>query len=137
MGVVEDGAAGGLVDATGLHAHQAVLDDVRQADAVFAAQLVEFRHHLHAGEGLPVQLGGHALLKVQSDVGGLVGGLLGGDAQLQEARLVVLGLVGGVFQIQALVGEVPQVLVLGVIGLRLIFRGMSWASAYSISSRGT
>ena len=123
VGVVEDGAAGSLVDAPGLHAHQAVLDDIRQADAVFAAQLVELGHHLHAGECLPVQLGGHALLKVQGDVGGLVGGLLGGDAQFQEARLVVLGLVGGVLQIQALVGEVPQVLVLGVVGLPVDFQG--------------
>ena len=34
VGPVEDGAAGGLVDAAVLHAHQPVLHDVQQADAV-------------------------------------------------------------------------------------------------------
>ena len=47
----------------------------------------------------------------------------GRDAQLQEARLFVLGLVARVFQIQALVAEMPQVFVLGVVGLPGDFQG--------------
>src|SRR5699024_11983307 len=46
-GLVEDGAAGGLVDAAALHAHQAVLDDVQQADAVLAANLVQAFQQVH------------------------------------------------------------------------------------------
>ena len=73
-------------------------------------------HHVGAREGLAVQLGGNTLFKMQGDVGGLVGSLLGGHTQLQEPGLVVLRLVGGILQIQALVGQVPQVLILGVVG---------------------
>ena len=116
-GLVEDGAAGGLVDAAALHAHQAVLDDVQQADAVLAAHLVQVFHQLHGAHLLAVHGGGDALFKVDGHISGHVGGLLGADAQLQEAGLVVLGLVGGVFQVHALVGQVPEVFVLGVVGL--------------------
>src|SRR5699024_8146376 len=72
---------------------------------------------LHGAHLLAVHGGWDALFKVDGHIGGHVGGLLGADAQLQEAGLVVLGLVGGVFQVHALVGQVPEVLVLGVVGL--------------------
>jgi len=52
-----------------------------------------------------------------------VGSLLRADTQLQEAGLVVLGLVGGALQIEALVAQVPQVLVLGVVGLAVDLQG--------------
>ena len=114
---------GGLVHAPVLHAYQPVLHDVQQADAVGAAQLVEPADevaglHLHSVHGR-----GPALLKVDGDIGGGVGGHGGGDPHLQEAGLVVLGLVGGVLQVQALVGQVPQVLVLGVAGLPADLQG--------------
>ena len=114
---------GGLVHAPVLHAHQPVLHDVQQADAVGAAQLVELADDVAGLHLLAVHCHGHALLKVQGDVGGLVRGLHGGDAHLQEAGLVVLGLVGGVLQVQALVGQVPEVLILGVVGLPADLQG--------------
>ena len=41
MRFVQDGAARGLVNAAALHADQAVLDHIIQADAVAAADLVQ------------------------------------------------------------------------------------------------
>ena len=41
MRLVQDGSAGSLVHAAALHADQTVLYDVDDADAVFAAQLIE------------------------------------------------------------------------------------------------
>ena len=60
---------------------------------------------------------------MDGEVGRGIGSLLRGDAQLQETRLVVLRLVGGVLQIQTLVAQVPQVLVLGVVGLTVDLQG--------------
>ena len=122
-GLVQDGTAGGLVHAAALHAHQAVLHDIQQADAVLAAQLVQVFHQLHSAHLLAVHGGGDALFKVDGHIGGLIGSLLGADAQLQEAGLVVLRLVGGAFQIQTLVAQVPQVLVLGIVGLAVDLQG--------------
>ena len=121
--LVQDGTAGGLIDAAALHAHQTVLHDIQQADAVLAAQLVQVFHQLHSAHLLAVHGGGDALFKVDGHIGGLIGSLLGADAQLQEAGLVVLGLVGGAFQIEALVAQVPQVLVLGIVGLAVDLQG--------------
>jgi hypothetical protein len=72
VGLVEDGAARGLVDAAALHAHQPVLHDVQQADAVFAAQLVELVDNLLGAHLLAVDGRGHALFKLQLHIGGLV-----------------------------------------------------------------
>ena len=80
-------------------------------------------HQLHSAHLLAVHGGGDALFKVDGHIGGLIGSLLGADAQLQETGLVVLGLVGGAFQIEALVAQVPQVLVLGVVGLAVDLQG--------------
>jgi hypothetical protein len=60
---------------------------------------------------------------VDGDVGRGVGGLLGGNAQLQEARLIVLRLQGRLFEVEALMAQVPQVLVLGVVGLTVDLQG--------------
>ena len=122
-GLVQDGTAGGLIDAAALHAHQTVLHDIQQADAVLAAQLVQVLHQLHSAHLLAVHGGGDALFKVDGHIGGNIGSLLGGDAQLQETGLVVLGLVGGALQIQTLVAQVPQVLILGVVGLAVDLQG--------------
>jgi hypothetical protein len=46
---VEDGAAGGLVDAAALHADEAVLDEIDAADAVLAAEFVEVPSRRRAG----------------------------------------------------------------------------------------
>ena len=110
--LVQDGTAGGLIDAAALHADETVLDDVQQADAVGAAQLVQILDQLDALHLLAVHSGGDALLKVDGDVGRGVGGLLGGNAQLQEARLIVLRLQGRLLEVEALMDQVPQVLVL-------------------------
>ena len=121
--LVQDGTAGGLIDAAALHADETVLDDVQQADAVGAAQLVQVLDQLDALHLLAVHSGGDALLKVDGDVGRGVGGLLGGNAQLQEARLIVLRLQGRLLEVEALMAQVPQVLVLGVVGLTVDLQG--------------
>jgi hypothetical protein len=129
VGLVEDGAARRLVHAAALHAHQPVFHDVQQADAVFAAQLVELVDYLLGAHLLAVHGRGHALFKLQLHICGLVRSVQRRDAHLQKARLLVLWLVARILKIQALVGEVPQVLVLGVVGLAVDLQGHVWASA--------
>ena len=117
MSLVQDGAAGGLVYAAGLHAYQTVLHQIHKTYAILAAQLVEIGYHLNAVHLLAVSSSGDALLKVDGHIGSLVGSLFGGNTQLQEALLVVLGLICGILQVKTLMGQMPQVLVLGVVGL--------------------
>ncbi len=130
VGPVEDGAAGGLVHAPVLHAYQPVLHDVQQADVPLAPpSSLSLRMRSLAFIFTPSTAAGQPFSKFDGDIGGGVGGHGGGDPHLQEAGLVVLGLVGGVLQVQALVGQVPQVLVLGVAGLPADLQGTLWASA--------
>ena len=117
MGAVEDAAAGSLVDAAGLHAHQTVLHQVGQADAIAAADEVQLFHQLHRAQGLAVDGNGHALGEFYGDVFRFVRRLRGRNGELQEAVLIVLRLVDRVFQIQTFMGQVPHVLVFGIIGL--------------------
>ena len=123
VGEVQNGAAGGLVHAPVLHAHQPVFNDVDDADAVGAAQSVELFDNLGRLHLLAVHGHGRARFKVDGHIGGNVGRLQGRDAHFQETGLFVVRLVGGVFQIKALVAQVPQVLVLGVVGLPADFQG--------------
>ncbi len=53
MGLVQDGTAGSLIDAAALHADQTVLNDIQQADAVLAAELVQVLDQFHAPISLP------------------------------------------------------------------------------------
>ena len=115
VGRIEDGAARGLVDAPALHADQPVFDHVDDADAVFAAQLIELIDDVDRLHLLAVDRDGHALFKAQRHIGGLVGGLLGRNAHLED--LIVVRLVRGVLEVETLVRQVPEVLVLGVVGL--------------------
>ena len=123
MGLVEDGTAGSFVHAPALHAHQPVFHDVQQANAVGPTQLVELQDHALGGQLLPVHGNGNALFEVDGHIGGLVRGIQGADPQLQEAGLFVLGLVARILQVQALVAQVPQVFVLGVVGLPVDLQG--------------
>ena len=66
---------------------------------------------------LAVQSHRHTLFKSQLHKLGLVRGSFGADAQLKEAGLVVLRLVARIFQIKTFVAQMPQVLVLRVVGL--------------------
>ena len=122
-GLVQDRTAGSLVHAAALHAHQTVLDDVQQTDAVLAADLVQVLDQLDSAHLLAVNSSGDALLEVEGEVGRGVGSLLGGNAQLEEAGLIVLRLVGGVLEVETLVAQVPQVLILGVVGLTVDLQG--------------
>ena len=125
VSVVEDGAARSLIHAAALHADQTVFHHVHDADTVSAAQLVELLDEFHSAQLFAVDSGGNALLKVDGHVF-----RLGREparernAQLQEVGVVILRLVGRVFQIEALVGEVPQVFILGIVVSRVIFSGM-------------
>ena len=60
---------------------------------------------------------------MNGNVSGLVRCVLRGNAQLQETIFQVLRLVGRVLQIQTLVAQMPQVLVLGVVGLTVDTQG--------------
>lgn len=124
---IEYRAARRFVHAAALHADKAVFHHVADADAVRAADLVEFFDDLYGRKFLSVYLDGNALFKSNGHIGRLIGRLLGRYAEFQN--FVVFGLVGGIFQIHALVREVPQVFILGIVGLLVIFKGILCASA--------
>ena len=117
MGLVEDGAAGRLIHAAALHAHETVLDDIEDADAVGAADLVELENDVLGAHLFAVEGNRDALVKLEFHIGGLVGCIQGRNAHFQEAGLLVLRLIACVFQVQTFMGQMPEVLVLGIVGL--------------------
>jgi len=115
MGEMEDGAAWGLIDAAGFHAHVAVLDHIDAADAVFAAELVEGLHHGQRAEGFAVEGDAVALMEIEGDVFGLVRSVLWGDAELEHVFVVVgEGVQRRVLEDAGLEGDVEEVAVHGV-----------------------
>ncbi len=112
VGLHEDGSAGSFIDAAGLHADDTVLDDIDDADAVLAADLVELADDIGDLHGFAVEGLGNARLEGQGDVGDLIGGLHGSLAQDQQ--VVIVGGVGGILQLQTLVADVPEVAVAAV-----------------------
>ena len=93
VGDHEDGAAGGLVKAPGLHPHQTVLHHVHPADAVLAPQGIEVLDELRGLHALAVDRHGRAAFELDIHVLGFVGRVHGGDgAQPDE----LIGFVPGV-----------------------------------------
>ena len=88
--------------AVGGHAHQPVFHDVQQADAVFAAQLVELEDDLLGAQLLAVHGHGHTPVELQFHIGGGVRRVGGRYAHLQEAGLLILRLVARVLQVETL-----------------------------------
>ena len=123
MRLVQDGAAGSLVYAAALHADQTVLDDIEQTDTVLAAQLVELEDDILRGHLLAVEGDGSALFKFDGDISRLVGGVDRGYAHLEEAGLLICRLVVGILEVKALMAQVPQVLILRVVGLTVDLEG--------------
>ena len=77
VGVHDEGAAGGFVAAAGLHADEAVFDEVDAADAVLGSDFVELFEEGEGGfGGLAVDGDGGAGFKADGHFAGLVGGLL-------------------------------------------------------------
>ena len=123
VSLVQDGAGGGFVHAAALHADKTVLNDIQLANAILAADLVQVLNQGNTVHLLAVHSGGNALLKVDGNIGRGIRCLLRGNTQLQEAGLVVLRLQRRLFEVQTLVAQMPQVLVLGVVGLTVDTQG--------------
>ena len=121
--LVEDRAARRLIHAAALHADEPVLHNVQNADAVGAAELVELEDDVLGAHLLAVERDGLALLEVERDVGRGVRCVNRAHAQLEEARLLILRLVARILQIETLMAQVPEVLVLGVVGLAVDLQG--------------
>ena len=94
-----------------------LLYDVQNADAVFAAQLVQFTDDV--GDFHLLSVNGHrdTCLKADGNRCGRIGCLIGGHAHFKEQRLIKIRLVRGVFKVKPLMAQMPQVLVLGVVRL--------------------
>ena len=121
--LVEDRAARRLVHAAALHADKPVLHDVEDADAVGAADGVELEDDVLGAHLLAVERDGLALLKVERDIGWGVRRVDGAHAHLEEALLLVLRLVARILEVETLVAQMPEVLVLGVVGLAVDLQG--------------
>src|SRR3546814_16092844 len=81
----EDGAAGRLVDATALHADEVVLDEVEEADAVVAAQLVEAGEPRGRRPRPAAEPHGHATPDINGDAPPRVGALPGPTYRREDA----------------------------------------------------
>ena len=114
--VVQNGAARSFINASGLHADQTVFYQIRQTDAVCTAQFVQLFYQFYSTHFLAVDSSRDTLFKVNGHISGLVRSLDRRNAQFQEAFLFILRLVCRIFQIQTFVGQMPQVLILGVVG---------------------
>src|SRR5256885_14541246 len=115
---VQQGPARCLVHATGLHADQAVLDDVGPADAVLASDGVERLEQLDGTERHAIHGDRRPLLEPDLDDGRQLRRL---ERVACHDEDVLRGVVGGVFQDAAFMRTVPQVAVGGV---RLLQRGL-------------
>jgi len=73
VGAVQNGAAGCLIYAAALHAHQTVFHQIHQADAVSAADFIKGKHNLLSAHFLAIEGYRHALFKVQRNIFRLVG----------------------------------------------------------------
>ena len=121
MRLIHDGAARRLIDTAGLHADHAVLQNIDDADTILAAQLIQLRQKGDRIQLLAIQCDRNALFKIQRDLGRFIRRLLRGHAQLQQ--LVVVRRIGGVFQFQSFVADVPDVTV-AAIAVALLHRAL-------------
>src|SRR5579885_1127320 len=106
MGCGQDRAAGRLIDAPALHAHEAVLHQVEPAYAMRAAERVEPRQEARRRERLAVDRDRVAAAEPDLDIGGPVGRLLGRDRAAVDE---FLRLVPGILQRLALGGDVQEI----------------------------
>ena len=114
---IEDRAARRLINAVILHADEPVFDNIQNADAVLAAELVQLADDVGDLHLLAVDGHRNACLKADGNGRGRIGRLIGGHAHFEKQRLVEIGLVCRILEIETLVAQVPQVLVLGVVRL--------------------
>lgn len=117
MSKASNGKTGGIVAATGLETDETVLNDINTANTVVVTNLVEELEELNGASGLLAiddDLDGDALLEVNGELLGSVGGVLGVDSAGPEllGRSVV-----GVLKDTGLVGAVDEVVIHGPGGL--------------------
>ena len=112
MSFHQDGAAGGLVYASGLHAYDTVLNDIHDTDTMLAAQSVQLGDDLSHRHFLAVYGLGNAGFEGHSHILGLIGSLF--RAYTQNQQVIVVGLAGRILQLQTFVADVPQVAVTAV-----------------------
>ena len=106
-----DGAAGGFVAAARLHADVAVLHQVETADAVLAAEFIQFGQDLCGRKFRAIERHDIAVGEFEIKVFGLVRCIF---RRYRPAPHALFGFGGGVFQMAAFVGNVQQVGVHGV-----------------------
>ena len=80
MSLHEDGAAGSLIDTTGLHTYNTVLYDIYDTDTVLAAQFVQGTDDIGYLHLLAVNGSGNTLFKSHGHILALIGSLLGSYA---------------------------------------------------------
>jgi len=114
--VVQNRTARCFINASGLHTNQTVFYEVSQTNAIFAAQLVQGFNDLNAAHFLAVDGSRDTLFKVNGYISRLVRSINRRNAQFEEAFLFILRFICRIFQIQTFVRQMPQVLILGVVG---------------------
>ena len=120
---VQDAATGGFIYAATFHADQTIFHNVQKPDTVFTADFVERENNIFGAHFLIVEFNRNALFKFQCNIGRLVRRINGGNAHFQKALLFILRLVSCIFQVQTLMGQMPEVLVFGIVGFTIDFQG--------------
>ena len=108
----EDRAARCLIDAAGLHADNTVLNDVNDADAVLAAELVQRADDISDLHLLAVDGCRDTLFECHCDLGLLVRSFLRGDGE--DEHVLIIRSQGRIFELETFVADVPQVAVTAV-----------------------
>ena len=88
MCLKEDRSAGSLIDSAGLHADDAVLDDIDDADSVRAAEFVERADDIGDFHFLAVDGGRHTLFECEREVGRFIRRCLRGHAEHQHMLII-------------------------------------------------
>src|SRR5687768_9736061 len=82
MSEMQNGATGSFIDPAGLHADEAIFDEVHTADAMFAAELIQRLHYAEWTGVLAVYRHAIAALKLQGRILRFVRGVFGRHAEL-------------------------------------------------------
>ena len=116
MSLIKYRAARRFVYAAAFHADETVLNYIEQAYAVCSADLVELVYYILCGELFSVISDRYALLEIERYISRFVGSRERRNAHLEKTGLFILRLVAGVFKVETLVREMPEVFVFRIVG---------------------
>ena len=112
MGFHENRTARCFIYAAGLHTYYTIFYDIYDTDAMFSAKSIQFGDDFGNFHRFAVQSLRNAGFKGESYVFSLIGSFFRCNAQ--HEKIIIIWLVGWIFQFQSFVADVPQITVTAV-----------------------